>query len=325
MWKEAKTFVAEPNAMLGRAIIRAIRCRDSNATILDSSQVDLACWSEVERFFATTRPTHVFVAAGKKGGIQANRRFPADLMLNNLRVATNVIEAALQYNVSKLLYVASACVYPRDCQQPMEEKALLTGPFEPTNEAYSVSKLAGLKLCQAIQQQHGRNFMAAIPTNIYGPYDDFDPDIAHVIAALICRMQRAKEERQPEVVIWGTGNPRREFLYCDDFGDACVYLMETYSDRDPINIGSGTTMSIRDLAEGISQAVGYEGRLHFDTDKPDGMPHKALECLRLSVLGWRPNVPFAEGLRRTVAWYVEQHDQSKHEKKQLVRTRSVAR
>jgi GDP-L-fucose synthase len=303
MWTSARVFVAEPEGMMGSAILRSLERHGIASQVLDSASLDLTDSTSVDRFFAELRPTHVFLAAGKKGGILANQRFPADLMLDNLRVLTNVIEAAFRHDCQKLLYVGSACLYPRDCPQPMQEGMLLTGPFEPTNEAYSVAKLAGLKLCQAIHQQHQRAFVAAIPTNIYGPQDDFDPDNAHVVAALLTKLHRARENTSPEVVLWGSGQPRREFLYCDDLGDACVFVMERYEGREPVNIGYGSDISIRELAEQIKAILDYRGEVRFDTSKPDGMPRKALDCQRMTELGWRPRVRFAEGLRRTCDWY----------------------
>jgi GDP-L-fucose synthase len=307
MWDNTRVFVAEPTGMMGRAIVRALGRRGVEGQILDGGHLHLTDAAAVGRFFADERPTHVFLAAGKKGGILANQRFPADLMLNNLRVLTNVIGSAFQQGVQKLLYLGSACLYPRDCPQPMEERMLLTGPFEPTNEAYSVAKLAGLKLCQAIHNQYGRSFIAAIPTNVYGPHDEFDPDNAHVIGALIHRISAAKREGRRQVDIWGSGRPRREFLYSDDLGEACVFLMERYDGAEPVNVAGGSDVSIRELAEQIRDALDYRGELKFDTSKPDGMPNKSLDGRRMAEIGWRPTVPFADGLRRTCAWYERHH------------------
>jgi GDP-L-fucose synthase len=301
----ARIFVADPGEMIGAALSRALRKAGLGKSILAAESLDLACAASVHRFFAEQRPTHVFLEAGKKGGILANQRFPADLMLDNLLIATNVLNAAFRHGTEKVLYLASACIYPRDCPQPMQERMLLTGPLEPTNEAYSVSKIAGLKLCQAIRRQYGRNFIAAVPTNIFGPQDDFHLDNAHVVGALMNRIHRAQCEGQPEVVVWGSGSPRREFLYSDNLADACLFLMNHYMEEAPINIGFGTDLTIRDLAEAIKQVVGYAGALHFDTSKPDGMPLKSLDCSLLTKLGWQPSIPFLEGLRRTYQWYVE--------------------
>lgn len=304
--QRSRIIVAAPEQMIGAAIVRALQRAGLAPCLLHSEDLDLASVCAVERFFATHRPTHVFLEAGKKGGILANQKYPADLLLDNLRTATNVLEAALRHGTDRLLYLASACIYPRDCRQPMQETMLLTGPLEPTNEAYSIGKIAGLKLCQALRCQHGKDFIAAIPTNIYGPHDDCDPDRAHVIAGLMTRIHRAHQEGQAEVVVWGTGTPRREFLYCDDLAAACLFLMEHYSSAEPINIGASDDLSIRELAEAIKEVVGYTGALRFDANKPDGMPRKALDCRRLTEMGWQPSMPFQEGLRRTYQWYIEE-------------------
>ena len=304
-WQDARVFVAAPEQMLGRAIVGAL-ARRRVVTLPIESDLDLSDSRAVDAVFSEWQPTHIFLAAGRKGGILANQRYPADLMFDNLRVQLNVMQAALHHDVQRLLYVGSACLYPRDCQQPMQEDSLLTGQFEATNASYSVSKLAGLQLCHAIQEQHGMTFVATIPTNIFGPYDDFDPDNAHVVGALIHRIAIAKQESQSEVVIWGSGTPRREFLFADDFGEAAVFLMERYQGRQHINIGLGSVLSIRELAVQVKQALGFEGALRFDSSRPDGMPNKVVDSSRLADLGWRPKYSFAEGLRRTCQWH-QQH------------------
>lgn len=304
MRKDSRIFVAEPQAMLGRAIVGALA--REGLDVLDSAQLDLTQPRLVEQFFRAERPTHVFLAAGKTGGILANQHFPADLLLDNLRVATNVLEATFQYGTAKLLYVGSSCMYPRDCRQPCQEQMLLSGPLEPTNQAYAIGKLAGLHLCQAIHRQYGRRFIGAIPTNLYGPHDDFDPNNAHVVGALIHKIETARRTRAPVVELWGTGTPRREFLYSGDFGAACVFLMEHYESAEPINIASGEDVSIRELAELIADSLGYEGKLRFDASKPDGMPRKSLDGTRLQALGWKPAVTLVEGLQRTCEWYRNQ-------------------
>jgi GDP-L-fucose synthase len=306
IWENARILVTEPEGMIGRSLLRALHARDCSR-ILDSAGLDLSNADVVEHFFRSERPSHVFLAAGKKGGILSNQRYPAELMLDNLRVLTNVLEAALRHDVHRLLYLASACIYPRDCPQPMQEPALLTGPLETTNEAYSTAKLAGLKLCQAIRDQYRRSFIVAIPTNIYGPYDDFDPDNAHVVGALILKLSAAQEAGQREVVLWGTGLARREFLFSDDLGRACVFLMEKYDERDPINIGFGDDLSIRELADQIKHAVDYSGTIRFDATRPDGMPRKRLDSSRLRAMGWRPSVVLAAGLQTTCEWYARHH------------------
>lgn len=304
--QDARIFVAAPQAMLGRAIVRGLARAGFGPRVLDCADIDLRDRESVGQFFRQQRPTHVFLAAGKKGGIQANRRYPADLLLDNLRIAMNVLEAALQAEVGKVLYVGSSCMYPRECRQPMREDMLLTGPLEPTSEAYAVGKLAGLHLCQAIYGQHGRRFVSAIPTNVYGPNDDFDPDNAHVVGGLIQKIAAARRSGAPEVCLWGTGRPRREFLYADDFGTACVFLMQHYDRAEPVNIASGDELSIRELAERIADHLGYVGELRFDASKPDGAPRKSLDGSQLMELGWRRTVGLDEGLRRTCEWYEQQ-------------------
>lgn len=304
MRKDARIFVAEPEGMLGRSIVRALTHSGLERSVLESSDVDLTDPEAVEQFFRGEGPSHVFLAAGQKGGILYNQRFPADLLLNNLRVAINVLNAARTYGTEKLLYVGSSCMYPRDCPQPMREEMLLTGPLEATSEAYAMGKLAGLQLGQAIRRQYGCRFISAIPTNIYGPGDCFDPDNAHVVGALIHKIAAACREGAPEVELWGTGSPLREFLYRDDFGAACVFLMERYEDVEPINIASGESIAIRDLARLIGAILGYAGTLRFDASKPDGAPHKSLDGSRLQALGWKPAIGLADGLRQSCEWYL---------------------
>lgn len=296
MKSDARVLVTEPDGMIGSAIVRAL---PREIEVLDSGRLDLRDADEVKQFFKSERPTHVFLAAGKKGGILANQRFPADLMLDNLAVLPNVLRASLRFDVTKLLYLGSSCLYPRDCPQPMREESLLTGPFEPTNEAYSTAKLAALKLCQAIRKQYGRSFIAAIPTNIYGPGDDFDSDNAHVVAALIRKFHDARESGQTSVTLWGTGQARREFIHSDDLGRACVHLMECFDALEPINIGAGSDVSIRELAAVVRRIVGYHGEVRFDPSKPDGMPRKWLDSSIITALGWKPSVNLEDGLRRT--------------------------
>jgi GDP-L-fucose synthase len=300
MWQDARVLVTEPEGMIGSAIVRALPRR---AAILDSNNLDLRDAVAVDDFFADERPTHVFLAAGKKGGILANQLFPADLMLDNLTVLPNMIRAALRFGVQKLLYLGSSCLYPRDCPQPMREESLFTGPFEITNEAYSTAKMAALRLCQAIRKQFGRSFITAIPTNIYGPGDDFDPENSHVVAAMLRKLHDARESGQESVTFWGTGMARREFIFNDDLGRACVHLMEHYDADEPINIGAGGDLSIRELAEQVKNAVGFDGEIRFDPSKPDGMPRKWLDSSRIKALGWRPTVSFEDGLQQTCDWF----------------------
>ncbi len=245
------------------------------------------------------------MAAGKSGGILPNQRYPADLMLDNLLVECNVIRVACQHRVKKLLYLASSCCYPRHCPQPMRVESLLTGSLEPTNEAYAVAKIAGIKLCQAYRQQYGANFIIGIPANAFGPGDDFSPEDSHVIAALIRKMHEAKRKDAPTVDIWGTGTPRREFIFADDLADACLFVMQEYDGTEPINLGGGTDLSIGELAQLTKEVVGYEGELHFDTSRPDGMPLKVLDSSPLMAMGWKPETSFEKALSATFEVFVQ--------------------
>jgi GDP-L-fucose synthase len=256
----------------------------------------------VERCFDRFRPEYVLVAGGKSGGIKANQKYPVDLMLDNLRLETNVITTAFHCGVTKLLYLASSCCYPKHCPQPMKVESLLTGPLEPTNEAYAVAKIAGLKLCQAYRQQHGANFITGIVADIFGPGEHLDLDDLHVVPALIQRMDEAKRTGKNTVEIWGTGNPRREFIYVDDLADACVFVMDKYEDDKPINLGGGHDMSIGELAKEIREVVGFEGELRFDTSKPDGMPLKILDSSELRRMGWKAATLLRSALQATYDW-----------------------
>jgi len=305
MGQEIRTYVAGAKSLIGAAIVRALQRRSAGQIVGLDGEPDLERGAQVEQFFETVRPDLVYLAAGKSGGIAANQVIPAELMLNNLLVASNVISSAHRHGTRKLLYLASSCTYPRDCPQPMREDALLTGPLEPTNEAYAVAKIAGLKLCQAYRQQHGAGFICGIVANSFGPGDDFDLERSHVIGALMRKMHRAKREGAPEVVVWGTGSPRRDFLFADDMGDACLHLMEHYDGLMPVNVTGGVDLSIAQLAELVMEAVGYEGRLVFDSSRPDGMPRKILDHRRLHDLGWRPRHSLKSGLAATYRWFLE--------------------
>ena len=253
----------------------------------------------VDAFFARTRPTHVFLAGGKSGGIRANQKYPAELMLDNLLVECHVIASAHRHSVTKLLYLASSCTYPKLCPQPMRVEAILTGPFEPTNEAYSVAKLAGIKLCQAYRRQYGANFVSGVLADIFGADEEFDAEDAHVVPALIRKMHEAKERGLPSAEIWGTGRPQREFGFSDDLADACILVMREYNGAEPINIGTGQAISIREVAEFIRDVVGFRGELRFDPSRPDGMPMKLLDTAPLRALGWQPQTPLSEALALT--------------------------
>jgi GDP-L-fucose synthase len=307
MGRQASAFVAGADTLIGAAITRALRARDGAAPLTDAG-IDLTRVEEVERLLTRARPTQVYMAAGRSAGIAGNMRFPADLMLNNLQVGLNVVGAAHRAGVPKLLYLASSCSYPRACPQPMREERLLSGPLEPTNESYAVAKLAGLKLCEALARQHGARFISGIPANAFGPGDDFHPEASHVIAALIRRMHEAKRAGAPQVQIWGTGAPRREFIYADDLAAACLFVMERYEETTPINLAGGADLSIAELSRAIRAVVGYDGELAFDPSKPDGMPLKALDARKLRGLGWRPSTPMTVALEATYQWYLENQD-----------------
>ncbi len=303
MRKTSVIFVAGGETLIGAAIVRVLRQQGYQRVY--GEQLDLANAMAVDSFFARHRPEYVFHAGGRSGGIAANTKRPAELAYDNLLGSVHVVHAAHTFAARRLLYLASSCSYPRLCPQPMREEDLLTGPLEPTNEAYAVAKLAGMKLCQAYRQQYGDEFLVGIPANAFGPGDDFSPEDSHVIAALIRRFHEAKLRGDPLVSIWGSGRPRREFIYVDDLADACLFVMEHYRDLaahgacSPVNLGGGTDLSIAALAEKIRDVVGFAGRLEFDATRPDGMPLKALDSSKLLALGWRPTLAFDDALRRT--------------------------
>lgn len=300
MRKESVIFVAGGETLIGAAILRVLKQQGfENVHGAAGAQVDLCRATAVESFFARHRPEYVFHAGGRSGGIAANTKWPADLAYDNLLGSVHVVHAAHGHGAKRLLYLASSCSYPRLCPQPMQETMILTGPLEPTNEAYAVAKLAGMKLCQAYRQQYGDDFFVGIPANAFGPGDDFSPEDSHVIAALIRRFHEAKLRGDPAVAIWGTGRPRREFIYADDLAAACIFAMQHYQEAAPVNLGGGVDLSIAALAEKIRDLVGFAGRLEFDASRPDGMPLKSLDSSRLLSLGWRPAFDIEEGLRRT--------------------------
>ena len=300
-----KIFVAGGAKALGGAILRAFSGR--GYSVLESAvEPDLRDQAAVDAFFQAHKPDWVVYAAGKAGGIGLNRRAPADLILDNLLCATHVLHAAHKNDVQKLLYLASSCVYPKDAAQPIREDSLYASPLEPTNLAYAVGKLAGLELCRALRQQHGLDYNIAVPTNYFGPGDDFSPENSHVVGALMARMRAARADGDKSLSIWGTGKARREFLYVDDVADAVVFLMQGHSWEGPLNIGSGMAVSIAELAGMLQDICGFSGRLDYDVSKPDGMPVKVLDSSRLAALGWSPKVDFAEGLRRTYDWFLQQ-------------------
>jgi GDP-L-fucose synthase len=277
----------------------------NNLVIRTRRELDLTDQRVVYLFFEEERPEYVFLAAAKVGGILANATYPGDFIRENLLIQTHVIDASYRFRVKKLLFLGSSCIYPKFAPQPMREEHLLTGPLEPTNEAYAVAKIAGIKMCQAYRRQYGFNAISAMPTNLYGPGDNFDLETSHVIPALIRRFHEAKQMGRREVVVWGTGNPRREFLYVDDLADAALFLMRHYEEEQIINVGVGADVSIRELAELIARVVGFSGEILYDTSKPDGTPRKLLDVSRLFALGWRPKVTLEDGLYRSYAWFRE--------------------
>lgn len=297
-------YVAGHRGLVGSAIVRALEARGhTNIVTATSTDLDLRDQTAVRDFLQTAGPRYVFVAAAKVGGILANDTYPADFLYDNLLIEANLIREAHRANVGKLLFLGSTCIYPKDAPQPLKEEYLLTGPLEKTNEWYAVAKIAGIKLCQAYRRQHGCNFIAAMPTNIYGPGDNFDPDTSHVIPALLRKFHEAKLASAPSVSIWGTGTPRREFCHADDLARACIHLMEHYNDERIINIGVGADITIKELATLISNIVAYPGRLTFDPSKPDGTPRKLVDASRLFALGWTPQWTLSDGLADSYAWY----------------------
>ena len=297
--KQARIFVTGHRGMVGSALVRRLEAGGHSGLITRSrSQLDLLDQAAVRRFLLESKPDYIFIAAARVGGIQANNLYRADFLFENLMIEANLIQGAHAAGVQRLMFLGSSCIYPRDCAQPIKEDYLLTGPLEPTNEPYAIAKIAGIKLCESYNRQHGRQYVSVMPTNLYGPNDNYDLASSHVLPALLRKAHEAKARGDAEYVVWGSGKPRREFLYVDDLADACVHLMETGYDGPLVNIGTGTDVTIRELAETVMQTVGYEGRIVFDASKPDGTPRKLLDVSRLAALGWRARMPLAEGIRR---------------------------
>ncbi|MCI1279411.1 MAG: GDP-L-fucose synthase [Nitrospira sp.] len=289
--------------MVGSAIVRALTARGyDNLLLRTSKELDLRDNGRVAEFFSETKPEYVYLAAAKVGGILANSTLPAEFIYDNLAIQNNVIHHAYVQGVKKLLFLGSSCIYPRDSPQPMKEEYLLTGSLEPTNEWYAVAKIAGIKMCQAYRRQYGCDFIAAMPTNLYGPNDNFDLQNSHVLAALLRRFHEAREQGK-EPILWGSGTPLREFLHADDCAEACLFLMERYSDPQIMNVGAGQEISIGELATLIAEVVGYRGAIHWDRTKPDGMPRKLMDSGRLNVRGWKPKVSLKQGLAQAYLWY----------------------
>ncbi len=301
MTPSRRVFVAGHNGMVGSALVRRLRRAGyQNLLLADRAQLDLTIQADVDEFFARHRPDVVLLAAAKVGGILANSTYGADFIKENLLIQTLVIDAAHRHGVERLLFLGSSCIYPRSCPQPMPESSLLTGPLEPTHEPYAAAKIAGVLMCRAYNAQHDTHYLPVLPTNLYGPNDDYDLQNSHVLSALIRRFVEARHTGAPTVTLWGTGTPRREFLHVDDLADACVFLLEHTTERELVNIGSGEDISIADLAHLVADIVGYEGAIAYDPTKPDGVPRKLMDSTRLRALGWQPKTPLRDGIAATV-------------------------
>lgn len=305
MKRDAKVWVAGHRGLAGSAIARALAARGFESVVgRSSSELDLRDASAVERFFSEEKPQYVFLAAAKVGGILANDSYPGDFIRENLQIQTNVIDCAYRHEVRKLCFLGSSCIYPRLAPQPIREDSLLTGPLESTNEWYAIAKIAGIKMCQAYQKQYGFNAISVMPTNLYGPGDNFDLQNSHVLPALIRKFDAACEAGDPSVTIWGSGTPRREFLFVDDLADACCFLMENYESPEIINVGVGEDLTIAELALLVKDVTGFAGSIEHDRSKPDGTPRKLLDVSKLQSLGWHPKTTLEDGIRRTYEWYV---------------------
>jgi len=303
--RDSKIYVAGHRGLVGSAIIRQLK-KDGYGNLITrtSNELDLTRQGRVENFFRDEKPEYVFLAAAKVGGIYANNTWPGDFIYNNLAIQTNIIHGAYLSGVKKLLFLGSSCIYPRECPQPMKEEDLLSGPLEPTNEPYAIAKIAGIKMCQAYNRQYGTCFISVMPTNLYGPNDNFDLDTSHVLPALIRKIHEAKLASAKEVIIWGTGVPRREFLHVDDLAGAVIFLINKYNGSETINIGTGIDLTICELAEMIVKIVGFKGSLKFDRSKPDGMLKKLLDISKLKALSWKPQISLKQGIMETYMWYI---------------------
>ncbi|MBN1758324.1 MAG: GDP-L-fucose synthase [Chitinispirillaceae bacterium] len=313
MKNSSKIFIAGHNGLVGSALVRKLREQSfTNLVLRSRKEMDLTNQQAVDAFFEKEKPEYVFLAAAKVGGIHANNTYPAEFIYSNLQVQMNIINAAYQSRVKKLLFLGSSCIYPKYTPQPMREDALLSGKLEPTNEPYAIAKIAGIIMCQSYNRQYGTDFISVMPTNLYGPNDNYHLQNSHVLPALIRRFHEAKEKNDPKVTIWGTGNPTREFLYSDDLADACIFLMEQYSGNEIVNIGSGIEVTIKDLALKIKEAVGYEGELDFDVTKPDGTPKKLLDCSKIHSMGWRHKIELEKGIKLAYEDFQKMHADEKY-------------
>lgn len=309
MRPDSKIYVAGHRGLVGSALVRALQAQGfTNLVLCTHTELDLCDQLAVNAFFAEEKPEYVFLAAAKVGGIHANDTYPAEFIRDNLLIQTNVIDAAYRNGCKKLLFLGSSCIYPRDCPQPIKEEYLLTGPLEPTNEWYAIAKIADIKMCQAYRKQYGFDAISAMPTNLYGPGDNFHPENSHVLPALIRRFHEAKVAGASEVIIWGTGAPRREFLYVDDLADALVFLMQKYSDAGHINVGCGEDLTIMELAQLVAKTVDYQGKIQTDSSKPDGTPQKLLDVSKINVLNWRAKTSLKDGLANAYGWFMKHHE-----------------
>ena len=308
MKKNEKIFIAGHRGMVGSALVRTLKEKGyTNLTLRSHLELDLTVQEKVYTFFKEEHPDYVFLAAAQVGGILANTTYRAEFIYSNLAIQNNVLDAAWKYNVKRLMFLGSSCIYPKHCPQPIKESYLLTGPLETTNESYAIAKIAGLKTCEAYNYQYKTDYVTVMPTNLFGPNDNFEPETSHVMPALIQKIHQAKISKAKHVTIWGTGSPKREFLHVDDMASACVFLMEKESFKDIINIGSGFDLTIRELAEMICKIIGFTGELNFDTSKPDGPPRKLLDISRLQSLGWQPKFILEDSIASTYSWFLENY------------------
>ena len=308
MKKNDKIFIAGHRGMVGSALVRNLKEKGyTNLTLRSHLELDLTVQEKVYTFFKEEHPNYVFLAAAQVGGILANTTYRAEFIYSNLAIQNNVLDAAWKYNVKRLMFLGSSCIYPKHCPQPIKESYLLTGPLETTNESYAIAKIAGLKTCEAYNYQYKTDYVTVMPTNLFGPNDNFEPETSHVMPALIQKIHQAKISKAKHVTIWGTGSPKREFLHVDDMASACVFLMEKESFKDIINIGSGVDLTIRELAEMICKIIGFTGELNFDTSKPDGPPRKLLDISRLQSLGWQPKFILEDSIASTYSWFLENY------------------
>ncbi len=308
MDRNAKIYVAGHKGLVGSAIVRNLKKRGyKNIITRTHGELDLKNQKAVEEFWREEEPEYVYLAAAKVGGILANDQYPADFIYENLMIQNNVIKAAHDFNAKKLLFLGSTCIYPKNAPQPIKEEYLLSGFLEPTNEAYAIAKIAGLEMCKFFKRQYGDNFISCMPTNLYGPYDNFDLKSSHVLPALIRKFHEAKEEEKPSVEVWGTGTPLREFLHVDDMADACIFLMENYNGEEHVNIGTGEEVSIKQLAETVKEIIGYKGQLLFNSNKPDGTPRKLTDITKLHELGWKHSINLKEGIEDSYKWFKENY------------------